>query len=136
LAFLIFFTSVGFSIDMHFCGTDLKSISFTGKAKNCFELAASSTCVKHKKIAPMEGACEKSKKDCCHNKTLHFQADLTPDIPASTFLITNQLQDFIVTFVAIFINKKSWEYSLPTFVHYKPPLITKDIPILVQSFLL
>ena len=136
LAFLMFLTSAGFSIDMHFCGKQLKSFSLTGKAKNCFELAKTSKCPKHQKVALATPECEMSKKDCCHNKTLHLQADLTPDIPANDFLISTQLQDVVVAFVTTFLECQPVIALEPSYVHYKPPLIPKDIPILVQSFLL
>ena len=137
LAFLMFLTSTGLSIDMHFCGNHLKSFSLTGKAKNCFELAKSSTCPKHKKeVATANVECEMSKKDCCHNKTLNLQADLTPDLPANDFLISPQLDRFIIAYVAVFIDNKPETVAKPSFAHYKPPLIPRDIPVLVQSFLI
>jgi len=137
MAFLIFLSSAGFSMDMHFCGANLKSFSLTGKAKNCFELAKTKTCPKHKKaIAAVEVECEMSKKDCCHNQTVHFQADLTPDIPANDFLISASLQDFVIAFVTVYGEKPSFEPVVPNFIYYKPPLIPKDIPVLIQSFLL
>ena len=136
MAFLIFLTSAGFSIDMHFCGQQLKSFSLTGKAKNCFELAKTSKCPKHKTVALATPECEMSKKDCCHNKTLNLQADLTPDIPANDFLISVQLQDFVVAFIAVYFENRPHQSIKPSFAHYKPPLIPRDIPVFVQSFLL
>jgi len=121
---------------MHFCGKNLKSFSLTGKAKNCFELAKSSTCSKHKKTTTIETACELSKKDCCHNKTIYLQADLTPDIPANDFLISPQLQDFLIAYVTVYFQNKPINTVIPNYLHYKPPLISEDIPVLIQSFLL
>lgn len=121
---------------MHFCGNHLKSFSLTGKAKNCFELAKSSTCPKHKKEATTNVECEISKKDCCHNKTLNLQADLTPDLPATDFLISPQLDHFIIVFAAVFLDNKPYTLTKPSFALYKPPLIPKDISLFVQSFLI
>jgi len=38
LAFLLGFTSVGYSIDLHFCQGHLKSVALIGKAKSCHEM--------------------------------------------------------------------------------------------------
>ena len=133
----MFLTSTGFSIDMHFCGNHLKSFSLTGKAKNCFELAKTSKCAKHQQTEVATPECEMSKKDCCHNKTLVLQADLTPDIPANDLIISPQLQDFLVAYVAVFLKSiLPNERHHSSFAHYKPPLILRDIPVLVQSFLI
>ena len=123
MAFLIFLTSAGFSIDMHFCGQDLKSFSLTGKAKNCFELAKSGTCAMHKKMTTVKVACEMSKKDCCHNKTLYLKADLTPDIPTNDFLISPQLQDFVIAYVTVFFENRPSDLIVPNYLHYKLSLI-------------
>ena len=39
LAFLMFFTSTGFAINVHYCQGELKSFSFFGKSKTCNEMA-------------------------------------------------------------------------------------------------
>ena len=38
MAFLMFFTSVGFTVDMHYCQGKLKTFNFFGKAKSCHEV--------------------------------------------------------------------------------------------------
>lgn len=138
LAFLMFFTSVGFSIDMHYCGNHLKSFSLIGKAKNCYELAGTatpSTCPKHKKTDTVESQ-TMEKKGCCHNRNLSLDADLTSPNHANNFIVGEQLQDFAIAFVQVFIAERIIESKTPTTSYYKPPLIPKDIPVLVQSFLL
>ena len=55
MAFLMFFTSAGFTMDMHYCGGELKSVSFFGKAKTCHDMA---------------GENETPKKDCPHHKKM------------------------------------------------------------------
>ena len=121
---------------MHFCGKHLKSFSLTGKAKNCFELAKIAKCSKHAQAVVEMPDCERSKKDCCHNKTLNLKADLTSDFPTNDFLISTQLQSFVIAFIAIYLEDCPPETDIPNFLHYKPPLIPKDIPVLIQSFLL
>ena len=138
MAFLMFLTSTGLSIDMHFCGQHLRSINLFGKAKNCFELAAMQAhCKKHTgNDQSTQPNCEMTKKDCCHNKTLSLKADLTANKTIGEFFVSTQLQDFTLAFVAIFVQKLQTEFQPIHFIHYKPPLLFKDIPVLIQSFLL
>ena len=139
LAFLMFFTSVGFSIDMHYCGNSVQSFSLFGKAKNCTEMmetAATKSCQMHKKMANPKDGYSINKKDCCHNRTLNLQADLTSEIQTNDFMVSQQLQNFVIAFVVVFLENRPVETIAPNFALYKPPLIPRDIPVLVQSFLL
>lgn len=136
LAFLVFVTSAGFSIDMHFCGNHLKSFSFMGKAKNCFELAKMGNCSKHKQSETAVPDCEMTKKDCCHNKTINLQADLTADVPVADGVMSMQLQTFIFSYVVAFYTDPLVDTATSTYKLYKPPLLLRDIPVLIQSFLL
>ncbi len=139
LAFLMFFTSVGFSIDMHYCGNHLQSFNLFGKAKNCTEMvatAATKGCQMHEKITTPKDGFSIHKKDCCHNRTLNLQADLTSEIQTDNFMDSQQLQDFVVAFVVVFLENRPTETTASNFALYTPPLIPRDIPVLFQSFLL
>jgi len=139
LAFLVFTTSAGFSIDMHFCQDQLKSISLFGKAKTCHEkseAAPMKNCPHHKKMMTEKEGCTED-KDCCDNKTLQFQSDQDQQVQSSDFLISKQLQKFVVAYVAVFFtNDLSIESDASSYAQYKPPLIPRDIPVLFESFLL
>ena len=140
LAFLMFFSSVGFSIDMHYCQGQLKSFSLLGKAKNCHEMTqAKMACPHHQqqlKPAAEKGCSMSDEKDCCNSETLFFQADHDQNIQASNVLISSQTQQFIAAFVVAFIQSTTVENASPVHAFYKPPLILKDIPVLLASFLL
>lgn len=140
LAFLMFFTSVGFAVDMHYCQGNLKSVSFFGKAKTCYEMAEVTPmkeCSNHQKMMGQKEGCSIDKKDCCSNKTLHFQSDQDQQFQTSNFVVSTQLQQFVIAYVAVFFtNDFSIESDANSFAHYKPPVISRDISILVQSFLL
>ena len=138
LALLMFTTSVGFAVDMHYCQGQLKSVSFFGKAKNCHEMSSGDSmknCPHHKKMMKQNSNSSIDKNDCCDNKTMHFQSD--QDQVFQTLDFTNkQAQQFILAYVAVFFNSRLIETDTPTFAKYKPPLVLRDIPVLVQSFLL
>ena len=79
--------------------------------------------------------CTADKKDCCDNKTMHFQSD--QDQAVQTIDLSNkQLQQFVITFVAVFFNDGLIEPNMAAINDYKPPNVLRDIPVLVQSFLL
>lgn len=138
MACLMFVTSAGFAIDMHFCQGKLKSVSFFGKAKSCHDMVDKSmeNCPHHQKMMTGKEACLED-KDCCSNKTVYFQSDQDQELQKSDFVISTSLQQFVLAYVAVFLSS---DYTIAheaiPFAHYKPPLIQKDIPIFHQSFLL
>ncbi len=139
LAFLMFFTSAGFSIDMHFCQGDFKSFSLIGKAKNCHELAQTSTC-KHHKVSIQEEEeedCDKTeKKDCCENRTATLDSDQDQQIQTIDFTLTKEVKQFVTAYIYAFYQDKLTKKEVIPFALYRPPLIKRDIPVLIQSFLL
>ena len=138
MAFLMFFSSASYAVDMHYCQGKLKSISFFGKAKTCHDMAESAmkNCPHHKKMKAEEKGCSED-KNCCSNKTVHFQSDQDQQVQNLDFVVSNQLQQFVIAFVAVFMaNDFNIEHEAIAFAYYKPPLIQKDIPVLNQSFLL
>jgi len=138
MALLMFITSTGLSIDMHFCGDHLKSFDLFGKAKNCYELAGMqpTKCEMPQKEQTPTTGCSMSKKNCCHNQSLNFKADLESDTENGEFLISPELQHFVIAFAATFLQDQRIEPQKINFISYKPPLILRDIPVLIQSFLL
>lgn len=138
LIILVLVTSVGFSVDMHFCQDDFKSFSLIGKAKNCHDLAKiQSTCKHHKASVEQKDSCEESgQKDCCENRTLNLDSDQDQQIQTVDFTLTKQVEQFVTAFIYVFYQDKLTNEEDIFFAHYRPPLIQKDIPVLIQSFLL
>ena len=135
LALLMFVTSVGFTVDMHYCNGELKSFSLIGKAKSCHE-KAKAPCPHHKKMMADNQGDAIDTKSCCNNKMLHFQSDQDKQVQNFDIKVSPPLQQFITAFVTAFFTDGFTQNDRPTFVHYKPPLIKRDIPVLTQSFLL
>ena len=128
-------------MDMHYCGGELKSISFFGKAKNCHEIAkedeaAMKDCPHQKKMMTGKKDCSEA-KNCCSNKTVRLQSDQDHQLQTADFAVSKQLKQFVVAYVAVFFaDDFVLECEAANFAHYKPPLIPKDIPVLHQTFLL
>jgi len=140
MAFLMFFTSAGFTMDMHYCGGELKSVSFFGKAKTCHEMTGENKtpmkdCPHHKKMAAKKKGCSED-KDCCSNKNVQLH-DQDQKVQTNDFVVSKQLKQFVIAYVAIFfIDDFDLQREATTFALYKPPLIPRDIPVLNQTFLL
>ncbi len=140
LAFLILVTSLGFSINIHYCQGRLQSVSLIGTAKSCCELAAATlmkNCPNHEKLVVQDEGCSLDKKKCCENQAHRIQSDQDQQAQSYDFVVGKQLQQFVVAFVAVFArNTFTVEADAISFAHYKPPVIPKDIPVLFQSFLI
>ena len=140
LAMLMFSTSMGFSIDMHYCQGELKSFSILGKAKGCHEgLTKVVDCPIHGKMVVPEDTlqgCNMDQKDCCQNKTIYIQSEQDLVLQKSQFTSSKHFQQFLVAHVEVFIKEYIDIESTLVLVNYRPPLISRDIPVLTQSFLL
>lgn len=138
LALLMFITSASFVLDMHFCQGQLKSVNFFGKAKNCHEMAAAmSSCPHHQNsLKQAKKGCAMEQKGCCQNKTLTFQADQDQERISSEFTLNIPLQQFAVAWLISFGTSLNVENSQTAYQLYRPPLISRDIYVLHESFLL
>lgn len=140
MAFLMFLSSAGFAMDMHYCGGELKSVSIFGKAKTCHEMtkkdAAMKDCHHHKKMMSEKEDCSED-KNCCSNKTVIIQSDQDQQIQSVDFVVSKELKQFVIAYVTVFFSDNSTlERQKSTFALYKPPLISRDISVLNQTFLL
>jgi hypothetical protein len=133
LTFLVLVSSTGISVGMHLCGGELEDLSFFGNEVDC----------------PMEQQKEKlpschkvpdsdaDAKDCCHDHTLVFDhADATSDSKA--LLLSKALDlKFVAAFKVVILQLFAPELDLkPRYALYESPPLARDIPVLVQSFLL
>jgi len=128
LAAMMFTTSIGFAVDMHYCKGELKSFSFFGKAKSCHEQKVVKPCPHHAKMQ-----LQQEESNCCDNETVYVQADIEKNISSAELV---DLQQFVTIFVQVFCLETTFSQQIFTSEYYKPPLIARDLPVLVQSFLL
>lgn len=138
MAFLMLTTSVNLAIDLHYCQGQLKSFSLFGKAKSCHEIKATSmiNCPHHQKMVRETEGCSMSKKGCCDNRLLQIQFDKDQMNSNSEFVVSQELQQFLVAFVEVFFHNVSVEKTIQNHQFYQPPIVFRDIPVLHQSFLL
>lgn len=139
MAFLMFATSAGFAIDMHYCQGQLKSMSIFGNAKSCQEKteAVVVDCPVHgKMMVSASNGCATGDKSCCDDETILVQSDQDQILPGYDVNMSKQFQQFVVAFASIFLITDPVQMITPDFLHYKPPLLLRDVCVLVQSFLL
>ncbi|MFT6322236.1 MAG: hypothetical protein ACJAVF_001094 [Paraglaciecola sp.] len=116
MACLMYFTSAGLTLGKHSC--KMQKQGLTEKTGiSCDDL----------------GGC---KKGCCDTDFQYFQLDQDQQTVSVNFDFTPQLSQFITVFVTVFLTDISAQTDSPNFKAYKPPLILRDIPVLIQSFLL
>lgn len=133
LTFVVLVSSTGISVGMHLCEGELEDLSFFGAKADC----------------PMEQQQQKlpschnvpgsddSASACCDDHTLHLeQADAASDSNAQ--LLTKALDlKFVAAFKVVILQLFAPEAEqASTYALYKSPPIARDIPVLVQSFLL
>ena len=141
MAFLMLFTSTSFAMDMHYCGGELKSVSFFGKAKTCHDLAAefeksTKSCPHHKKMVTKNEGCSED-KDCCSNKTVILQFEQDQKTQYVHYVVNKELKQFVIAYVSAFLSDRyDNKGHAANYILYRPPIIQEDIQVLYQTFLL
>ena len=134
------FASMGFLVDMHYCQGQLKSISFLGKAKSCHDLGEGmKDCPHHKKMLEAKDSAgdSLSEKGCCSSETIYYHLDKDQKHQVENTVLANaSLQNFVIAFVEVFLSSSVTQTENPIYAHYKPPLIPRDIYVLLETFLL
>lgn len=140
MAMLVLVSSTGFSVDLHFCQGEVKSFSLLGKAPSCHEKLDKKHCNKQQKschTAPAnQDDLKHCKKDCCSNQTIKVEHNDEAKKLQTIELSQKQIK-FISAFIQGFLLEKTdLSKAIVPHLNYVPPLLSKDIPVLVQSFLL
>lgn len=126
-------TSMSFTIDRHYCKGELQSVSVFGKAASCQKADSTKAvyCPIHKKMMKMDDG-----KSCCENKATFVKAD--NDLVDIDFKIptTPHLQQFVIAYVLAFHTNINTETQPTLPFSYQPPNISRDICVLLATFLL
>ncbi|MCP9200206.1 hypothetical protein MKO06_09820 [Gramella sp. GC03-9] len=124
----IFFSTSSFTVDMHFCCNKLVDMALLGKAKVCQdkELEKDSTTKQCTSI---------QEKDCCSNQTLVKTGDDT--IKKVNTQLESEDIFFLRTFFYTYLNLfEGLEANIVPFKHYRPPLLSKDLQVLNEIYLI
>ena len=141
LATLMLCVSIGMHVDMHYCQGKLKSFSLFGQAKSCHGIAAKKTecsgkC--SKKVSTCQASKNVCKKNCCSNEliSVNLGIEYTFSVIKGDWTHSNKqhISKFLFPHKNLFFSCIAATRIFQYF-NYKPPLLSKDICILVQSFL-
>lgn len=128
MVILVLISTTGFTMNIHFCGGELQGIAINSGEVDCNMMAEA------RKAAPCPMHAVQS-TDCCEDQDV----TLEPDSP-ETFLAKFQMAEIEwqaaptqTWVIPVVIRSDAFLISWTT---YRPPPIDRDIPVLVQSFLL
>lgn len=125
MALLLLFSTVSFSVDMHFCGGDLVDLGFFEKDAKCSMMLPDTP----------KGECLMAIMNCCSDQEL-VQEGLD-ELLVSVDNMTYEQQKFITTFISVFtfLNYYPPRKIIP-FKEYSPPLLTHDFQVVNATFLI
>jgi hypothetical protein len=128
LALMVLVSSSSFMVNMHFCGGHVQSVSLIEEADACPMEVQLPPC--HKKMAI-------KKSGCCEDKQVTFEGkDFNTQIQDFS-LLTSHFSNWAAIFPMIMeVIQVNEVLAFSNHTPYRPPIVQRDIPVLVQSFLI
>jgi hypothetical protein len=125
MALVVLFSTMSFTINMHYCGETLMDSAIFQKAETCgMEMEN-----------PLTDGCSITKKNCCSDEVLILdgQEELQLQVDSISF----DQQVFIASFIYTYINLfEGLENNVSSFEEYKPPLVVKQIFKIDETYLI
>ncbi len=125
MAFVVLFSTMSFTINMHYCGDTLVETAIFQKVKGCgMEMQK-----------PSAEGCAITKKNCCKNE--QSLVDGQDELQFSVDTISFEQQVFIASFVYTYINLfEDFDNNVSSFEAYEPPLVVRQIFKLDETYLI
>ena len=125
MAIVVLFSTMSFTIDMHYCGDSLVETAIFHKAKGCgMEMEKPST-----------DGCSIKVKDCCSDEQLII--DGQDELKITFDKLTFDQQVFVASFVYTYINLfDGLEENVTSYRDYAPPLVIRQIYKLDETYLI
>ena len=125
MAFVVLFSTMSFTVNMHYCGDTLVETAIFHKAKGCgMEMEKPST----------EG-CSITKKNCCDDEQLAIEGQ--DELQLQVDKISFEEQVLIASFVYTFINLfGGLDNNVSTYEEYKPPLVVRQLYKIAETYLI
>jgi hypothetical protein len=125
MALLVLFTTMSFTLDMHYCGNTLVETAIFHKAKGCgMEMQKPST-----------KSCSITVKKCCTDKQIIF--DGQDELQLSFHTLSFEQQQFVASFIYTYINLfEGAEEDVNSYRDYIPPLVVREIFKLDEKYLI
>ncbi|MGB1031939.1 MAG: HYC_CC_PP family protein [Flavobacteriales bacterium] len=131
LAVFMLVSSIGFTLNVHYCQKTISGISFLGTSHCCHGMGDHDQCTDMNQSSDSE-----SKNDCCHNEKFKIEkSDSDTTLPQITSNQELNL-DCILPLLFICLFESCIETTASSHRPYKPPLPDRDFHILFQTFLI
>lgn len=127
MAFVVLFSTMSFTIDMHYCGDTMVDYSFFHNIEICG--------MEKEQLATNCENPEMKKKSCCSDEQLIIdgQDDLKDNFSKLTFEQQIFVASFTYSYISLFEGTESKEVP---FFDYAPPFVKRDVQVLHQTFLI
>ena len=125
MAFVVLFSTMSFTIDMHFCGDTLVSTSMFQKATGCgMEMER-----------PAAEGCAIVKSNCCNDKQMIIDGQDEMQLLITTIPFEQQLfiTSFIYTYVQLF---ESSDTAVSSYQAYNEPLVSRQLYKIAETYLI
>jgi len=126
MAFVVLFSTMSFTVDMHYCGGTLVDTAIFQKVKSCgMEMQTPSN----------TDECAITKKNCCSDQqiTMDGQKELKINFDSLSF----QQQQFVISFGHTYINLfETVQKDIHSYTDYIPPLVIKQLFKLDETYLI
>jgi hypothetical protein len=125
MAVVVLFSTMSFTINMHYCGDTLVETAIFHKAKGCgMDMEK-----------PSAENCSITKKNCCENQQL--VVDGQDELQLQVDKISLEQKVFITSFVYTYINGfESLEKTVSSYEEYEPPLVVRRLYKIDETYLI
>lgn len=125
MALVVLFSTMSFTVDMHFCGDSLMDIAVFHKVETCgMEMEK-----------PASKDCTITEENCCNDEQAVVSGQDELQLAFNT--ITFEQQVFITSFVYTYLDLFEVDNENKTsFVDYEPPLVIRDIYKLHETYII
>jgi len=125
MAFVVLFSTMSFTVSMHYCGDTLVETAVFQKAKGCgMEMQKPST-----------KGCAITKKNCCNDEQI--VADGQNQLQLSVADISFEQQLFITSFVYTYRNLfEGSDKNISSYQDYIPPLVIRQLYKIDETYLI
>lgn len=126
MALIVLFSTMSFTVDMHYCGESLVDLSFFAKAEGCGMEKQQPLIATEKTII---------EKPCCSEHQIVKEAN--QDLKTSFDKLSFEQQTFVFTFLYTHINHfEGLNKNIIPFKDYSPPFIERDVQKLYETYLI
>ncbi|WP_442265357.1 HYC_CC_PP family protein [Tenacibaculum sp. ZS6-P6] len=126
LALLVLFSTFSFTVEKHYCGEFLVSISYFGNSVNCGDEEGEEDCDDPQVI---------KKKKCCKDEIQQIQGQ--DDLKNSFEKFDIQKQQFVVAFLSSYYNLfADFNKQINLNEFYTPPNLNLDLQVLYEVYII